>query len=130
MTYIRYQSPAPNARGAFTGIFGLVNSLARDGLLTVEEERFRRTNNDWYDAAYADPSKVDRTVYDPAINPLAASWFRTGAADWLLGPLPGYLQILQAHKVPCVKLHSTDPGRIIYSDPHQVVVVPHDVTNH
>ena len=126
MTYIRYQSPTPNARGAFTGIFGLVNGLARDGLLTEEEESFRRTNNAWYDAAYTDPSTVDPTVYDRTLNPLAASWFRTATTAWLLEPLPGYLQILQSHQVPCIKLHSADPGRIIYSDPHQVVVVPHN----
>ncbi|WP_206686249.1 hypothetical protein [Kribbella qitaiheensis] len=125
MTYVRYQSPTPNSRGAFTGIFGLVNNLARDGLLTPAEEGFRRTNNDWYDASYTDPTTVDPTVYDRAINPLAASWFRSGAADWLLAPLPGYLQILHTHQVACVEVRSPDPGRIIYSDDHQIVVVPH-----
>jgi hypothetical protein len=123
--YVRYQSPTPNARGAYTGVFGLVNSLARDGVLTADEERFRRTNNDWYDAAYTDPSTVDPTVYDRTINPLAAAWFLIGAADWLLGPLPGYLQILRDHGVPCVEVRSADPGRIIYSDDHQIVVVPY-----
>jgi hypothetical protein len=124
VTYIRYQSPTPNARGAFTGIFGLVNGLAHGGLLTASEEKFRRTNNDWYDAAYTDPSTVDPTVYDRAINPLAASWFRTTVPDHLLAPLPGYLEILRNHQVPCVEVHSADPGRIIYSDEHQIVVVP------
>jgi hypothetical protein len=69
MTYVRYQSPTPNSRGAFIGIFGLVNGLAHEGVLTAEEERFRRTNNAWYDAAYTDPSTVDPTIYDRASTP-------------------------------------------------------------
>jgi hypothetical protein len=124
MTYVRYQSPTPNSRGAFIGIFGLVNGLAHDGLLTPGEETFRRTNNAWYDAAYTNPSTVDPTIYDRTLNPLAASWFRTGVADWLLAPLPGYLNILRNHNEPCIKVHSDNPGRIIYSDAHQIVVVP------
>ena len=129
MTYVRYQSPVPNSRGAFTGIFGLVNGLAHQGLLTDDEERFRRVSNDWYDAAYTDPSTVDPGVYDRAVNPLAASWFRVEAADWLLGPLPGYLEILHNHQVPCGQVHSDDPGRVVYSDEHQIVVVPYDSTS-
>jgi hypothetical protein len=128
VTYARYQSPIPDTRGAFIGVFGLVNGLARQGLLTAEEERFRRVNNDWYDAAYTDPSTVDPSLYDRAVNPLAASWFRVGAADWLLEPLPGYLQILRNHQTPCVEVRSQDPGRVIYSDEHQIVVVPYDIT--
>jgi len=40
-------------------------------------------------------------------------------------PIPGYLAILAAHNLPCERYTSSDPGRIIYEDPHQVVVIPH-----
>lgn len=52
VTYVRFQSPHRNGRGHFTGVFGLVNNLAREGRLTDGQELFRRSNNRWYDAAY------------------------------------------------------------------------------
>ncbi|MGD6744845.1 hypothetical protein ACOKM3_23780 [Streptomyces sp. BH106] len=122
--YVRFQSPHRNRRGHFTGLFGLVNNLARDGLLTAEQESFRRTNNDWYDAAYPDPSTVDPTVYDHEVNPGAAAWFKPSATH-LLDRVPGYLEILAAHGVDCHLVRSADPGRVLYEDDVQIVVVPH-----
>ncbi|WP_328907918.1 hypothetical protein OG230_35705 [Streptomyces sp. NBC_00234] len=122
--YVRFQSPHRNNRGNFTGVFGLVNNLAREGRLSDEQESFRRRNNSWYNAAYTDPSTVDPHVYDDEINPGAAAWFKPSAAH-LLARLPGYLEILSAHGVDCQALRSADPGRIIYEDDVQIVVVPY-----
>ncbi|ANJ08209.1 hypothetical protein [Streptomyces parvulus] len=122
--YVRFQSPHRNSRGHFTGLFGLVNNLARAGRLSDEQEAFRRSNNTWYDAAYTDPSTVDPTVYDDEINPGAAAWFKPSAAH-LLARVPGYLEILRAHGVACRSLRSADPGRVIYEDDVQIVVVPY-----
>lgn len=122
--YVRFQSPTRSPRGHFPGIFALANGLARDGRLTAEEWRFWRTNNDWYDAAYPDPTKVDPTVYDHDINPGAVAWFKS-TADELLARVPGYLDLLAAHGVACVRLRSTvAPGRVVYEDAVQIVVVP------
>jgi hypothetical protein len=123
--YVRFQSPVPDRFGRRIGIFGLVNMLGKRGLLTAEEERFRRTTNAWYDATYTNPASVDSTVYDPRINPTAAAWF-SPTAEHLLKPIPGYLAILAAHNLTCERYDSTDPGRIIYQDPHQVVVIPRE----
>ncbi|MFF8607163.1 hypothetical protein ACF06X_14580 [Streptomyces sp. NPDC015346] len=122
--FVRFQSPHRNSRGHFTGVFGLVNNLAREGRLSDDQESFRRSNNRWYDAAYTDPSTVDPTVYDDAINPGAAAWFKPSAVR-LLDRVPGYLKILAAHGVDCQVLRSADPGRVIYEDDVQVVVVPY-----
>ncbi|MGY0017817.1 hypothetical protein [Streptomyces sp. cg35] len=121
--YIRFQSPHRNGRGQFTGLFGLVNNLAREGRLTAEQESFRRAGNDWYDAAYTDPSTVDPTVYDQEVNPGAAAWFKPSATH-LLDRVPGYLEILAAHGVDCDLVRSADPGRVVYEDEVQIVVVP------
>ena len=122
--YLRFQSPHRNDRGRFTGVFGLVNNLARQGRLSEEQEAFRRLNNKWYDAAYTDPSTVDPTVYDDEVNPGAAAWFKPSATH-LLARVPGYLEILSAHGVDCQVLRSTDPGRVVYEDDVQIVVVPY-----
>ncbi|MFC7908789.1 hypothetical protein [Streptomyces nigra] len=122
--YLRFQSPHRNDRGRFTGVFGLVNNLAREGRLSEEQEAFRRLNNKWYDAAYTDPSTVDATVYDDEFNPGAAAWFKPSATH-LLARVPGYLEILAAQGVDCQVLRSTDPGRVVYEDDVQIVVVPY-----
>jgi len=97
--------------------------LAKRGQLTPEQERFRRITNDWYEAAYPDPNTVDPRVYDPDVNPGAVAWFRAGATQ-LIERVDGYLDILAAHGVACVRLESIElPGRLIYQDRFQVVVV-------
>ncbi|MFD8205869.1 hypothetical protein ACFV2S_05595 [Streptomyces sp. NPDC059695] len=75
--YVRFESLHRNARGHFTGVFGLVNNLAREGRLSDDQESFRRRNNSWYNGAYTDPSTVDPHVYDDGINPGAAAWFES-----------------------------------------------------
>ncbi|MEC3975435.1 hypothetical protein [Amycolatopsis sp. H20-H5] len=122
--YIRFQGTVPDDRGVFPGIFKLVNGLARDGRLSVEQERFRRTNNDWYDAAYANPSQLDPLVYDWNHNPGAVAWFKP-SAGFLFVRVPGYLEILTAHDVGYERLELSDPGRVVYEDEHQVIAVPH-----
>jgi hypothetical protein len=124
-TYVRFQSPHPDRLGRRIGIFGLVNMLGNRRLLTADEEHFRRTTNAWYDSTYVNPAIVDPTVYDPDINPHAAAWF-ISRAEYLMDPIPGYLAILAAHNLPCERYASSDPGRIIYEDAHQVVVIPHE----
>ncbi|MFF4150171.1 hypothetical protein ACFYZU_08165 [Streptomyces sp. NPDC001651] len=122
--YMRFQSPHRNSRGQFTGVFGLVNNLAREGRLSEEQEAFRRRGNRWFDAAYTDPSTVDPSVYDDTVNPGAAAWFKPSATH-LLARVPGYLEILSAHGVECRLLRSADPGRVVYEDDVQIVVVPY-----
>ncbi|AXK35121.1 hypothetical protein DVA86_23205 [Streptomyces armeniacus] len=121
--YVRFQSPRPNERGHRTGVFGLINTLAREGKLSAEQESFRRANNTWFNAAYTDPSTVDPTVYDQRVNPGAAAWFKASATH-LVERVPGYLEILAAHGVECRTVRSADPGRVVYEDDVQVVVVP------
>lgn len=123
VVYVRFQSPVPNARGLYPGVFGLVNGLARKGLLSEAEERFRRENNDWYNANFANPADHDPAVYDREVNPGAAAWFKVSARH-LIERVDGYMEILAAHGVACVKECSTDPGRVVYEDADQVVVVP------
>ncbi|GAB2783187.1 hypothetical protein KDA82_23500 [Streptomyces daliensis] len=122
--YVRFQGTSKAAgRRSFPGVFALVNTLAREGRLTPEQERFRRVNNDWYDASFTNPAHVDPTVYDPDVNPGATAWFKVTSTE-LIARVDGYLEILAAHGVECVRVDSSSPGRIVYEDADQVVVVP------
>jgi hypothetical protein len=124
LPYVRFRGTVRSARGTYPGVFGLVNNLAREGKLTAGQERFRRANNDWYDAHYTNPSDVDPAVYDPEVHPGAVAWFKPSAGR-LIARVDGYLAILTAHQVPWERAESLDPGRIVYEDADQIVVVPH-----
>ncbi|MGR8009362.1 hypothetical protein ACU6WZ_13220 [Streptomyces hypolithicus] len=39
--------------------------------------------------------------------------------------MDGYLEILTAHGVGWRLVRSDDPGRVVYEDAHQIVVVPY-----
>ncbi|MFP8959739.1 hypothetical protein ACLIYP_04060 [Streptomyces nanhaiensis] len=122
--YVRFQGADRGGRDVHPGVFALVNNLAREGRLTAGQELFRRVNNAWYDANYTNPTSVDPTVYDPAVNPGAVAWFKSSARH-LIERVDGYLEILAAHGIEYRCLRSSDPGRIVYEDDDQVVAVPH-----
>lgn len=121
MTYVRFEAALPDRQGRFLGVFALVNTMARRGRLTPAQHLFRRLNNDWYDANFTNPAAVDPTVYE---HPGAAAWFRL-TSPHLISRVAGYLEILDAHGVPWRRLDRDDPGRIVYEDVQQVVVVPY-----
>ncbi|HEX8870184.1 MAG TPA: hypothetical protein VF821_31265 [Lentzea sp.] len=118
---MRFQAVVPTSRGTFAGVFGLVNGLAVQGRLDRAQHVFRRLNNDWYDANFTNPSNVDPEVYE---LPGAAAWFKASAVH-LISRVPGYLAILDVHGIQWCRVESDDPGRIVYEDADQVVVVPH-----
>lgn len=118
--FLRYQSPVPDATGIHPGIFALANRLAKQGHLSPEDLVSLRSANAYYDAAYPTP---DRTVYDPVANPGAQAWFKP-TAQHLLARVGFYVDLLRRHDVDCRLFHSDDPGRVIYEDDVQIVVVP------
>jgi hypothetical protein len=120
--FVRYQAAEPSPRGSHPGIFALANHLAREGHLTSDEYAWWRTNNDWYDAAYQDPGKVEPSIFDRTIHPITSCWFKV-TAEHLLARIPGYLRLLDAHGVRWAEVRSDDPGHVIYEDDVQVVVV-------
>ena len=125
--YVRFQAVGVNRHGIRPGVFALVNGLAFDGQLNETEERFRRDTNAWFTRSYTDPAGVVPDIYSHKINPGATSWFKVSVVHLLEG-IDGYLELLHAHGVDYEVVWSTKPGRIIYEDTDQVVVVPWAVT--
>ncbi|WP_405475897.1 hypothetical protein [Streptomyces sp. NBC_00009] len=121
--YIRFEGTMRHSRGHFPGIFVLANELAAQGKLTDDQYRFWRSNNDWYDANYTNPTTVDPKIYDPAVHPGAVAWFKA-SAQHLIERVDGYRELLATHGLECRRLESSNPGRVIYEDENQIVVVP------
>lgn len=105
----------------------MANRLARSDRLSPDDLVWWRTNNDWFDAAYTDPSTVDPTIFDESIYRHTSCWFKESARR-LLDRVPGYLALLDRYGVAWVERRCHDPGTIIYEDADQVVVTPHDPT--
>lgn len=116
MEYVRFRSACAGAKGYKVGVFGLVNVLGKHGMLTPEEERFRRENNAWYDTAYPSPASCYQD------HPAAVAWFKDTAAE-LLERIPGYLAILDAHRIAWEEARTSTPGLIVYEDACQVLAV-------
>ena len=125
--FVRYEASMPNGRGLHPGIFALADGLAKDGRLTAQDWASWRSANDHCDTAYADPSAVDKSVYDRAINPSAQSWFKRTASELLTG-VEFYTNLLHRYDVGWQVLYSNDPGRVLYEDDVQIVVAPHEKT--
>lgn len=126
MEFVRFESPTPNGRGAHIGIFGLANGLAHRDLLSSQDREWLATSNAWRDTAYADPATVDATIFDKTVHPLATCWFKS-TAEHLLVQVSGYLDLLDRYDVKWRERRATDPGRPIYEDQVQVVVLPYPV---
>lgn len=122
--YLRFQSPVPNTGGHHPGVFALANGLGRGGHLSPADHDWWQASNARCEAAYTDPSTVDPTCYDQQLNPGAHAWFRADATH-LLDLVTGYLELLDRYAVPWEERRTSDPGRVVYADDVQVVVVPH-----
>ena len=120
MTFVRFRSPNPNARGARVGVFALANGLRSDGRLTAADSAWLADNNAWYNDAYAEPSS---DVFDRAAHPITECWFRSSATH-LLDRVDGYLVLLDRYGEPWERVETDDPGTVLFEDSVQVVVVP------
>lgn len=121
--FIRFESAMANRRGRRPGVFAMANGLAHNGQLTAAEWAWWRANNDWMDAAYPDPATVVPGLFDMSRHPVIECWFKETARH-LLARVPGYLELLDRHGVAWVERRTSSPGRILYDDSVQVVVVP------
>jgi hypothetical protein len=101
------------------GVFAAVNTLAKQGRLSPEQEQFRSTTNQWFDENMPLPTDSMPDLYSEA-HPHVVAWFKRTATVHL-AQIPGYLEILESLGVTCQALESDDPGTILYEDDYQVV---------
>ncbi|MGO4301858.1 hypothetical protein [Leifsonia sp. RAF41] len=118
--YVRFRSPIPNARGVQVGVFALANGLAGAGKLNEDEHARWRRSNDWFEVAYAEPTRTHPAVYDRTVNPGAVAWFKISAVE-LIEKTMVYTQLLDAHRVAWERVETSFPGRILYEDDIQFI---------
>jgi hypothetical protein len=121
--FLRFEAAEPNENGRRPGVFGLANGLARSGRLTDAEWTWWRANNDQLGAAYTDPATVDPALFDRTVHDEVRCWFKS-SAEHLIALVPGTLRLLDTYGVAWVERRSLRPGRVLYEDDVQVVVVP------
>ncbi|UAJ79183.1 hypothetical protein IT072_18575 [Leifsonia sp. ZF2019] len=121
--YVRFRSTTPNAQGVHVGVFALANGLARAGVLSDDEYAHWRRSNDWFEAAYPEPTATDPSAYDRSVNPGAVAWFKLSAVH-LIERTELYAELLDAHQVAWERVETSDPGRIVHEDDVQVIAVP------
>lgn len=121
--YRRFESAAPNKRGAHPGVFALANGLAAAGVLSAVDFGWWEDANVRASQAYLDPTTVRSDCYDALTNPGARAWFKESAVD-LIEFTHAYLRLLDRHDVPWVELRTSRPGRVTYEDDVQLVAVP------
>lgn len=123
-SFVRFQSPTVGPEGRRSGVFALVNGLSFEGRLTPGQERWRRRNNAWFERHLPNPGVISPAIYDRTVNPRAAAWFKP-TATVMLERTRGYLDLLTLHGVAWEEARVVDPGRLVYEDRYQIVVV-HD----
>jgi hypothetical protein len=121
--YVRFEGTSRNSRGAKPGVFALANGLAHSGKLSTDDYAWWRESNDWMNAAYADPTEIDGTLFNRSIHPTTECWFRADA-EHLVTKVHGYLELLDRYGVGWIERQNANPGRILYEDEVQIVVVP------
>lgn len=119
--FVRYETLMTHPRRPLLrlGIFAAVNTLAKRGLLTADEEAFRRATNVWYNANIPLPTASRPDLYGEAW-PDGVAWFKRTAYE-PLARVPGYLRILEFHVIPWEARQGHDVGLILYEDEVQVV---------
>ena len=102
-----------------TGIITEARLLRDDGALEAYEA-------EWLEATYA---WLNQNLPCPPFSSSgwcrdAVSWFKDDAGD-AIGRMWGIVSLLREHGLPVRLLRSRNPGKILYEDDYQVVVVEH-----
>ncbi|MEK8171626.1 hypothetical protein NKH77_25965 [Streptomyces sp. M19] len=122
-SYVRFQGTVRSPRGHFPGCSPW-STPWREGRLTPG----RSASGARTTTGTTPTTPIPRTP-TPRLRrtgePGAVAWFKSSSRE-LIGRVDGYLEILAAHGVECRMLRSTDPGRVVYEDAYQVVVVPRE----
>jgi hypothetical protein len=121
--YVRFEGTSMNSRGAKPGVFALANGLAHSGELSADDYAWWRESNDWMNAAYPDPSEIDRTLFDAPSIPAPNAGSRT-SAEYLIAKVRCYLELLDRYGVGWVQRKDENPGQVLYKDEVQIVVAP------
>lgn len=121
--FVRFEGLEKSSKGHGIGVFGLANRLAHSGALSIEDYAWWRTNNDWMNRAYPDPSSKDDSIFNREVHPRVECWFKiSNTTEDVLRRTREYLTLLDRYGIVWVERQSSAPGPILYEDDFQIVI--------
>ena len=123
--YVRIQGrETAYMTGKPVGIFAAVSRLERAGVLTAEERAvYHEIDKVWFEKNLPNPPFYDD---DKPGKPI--TWFKTGAAGFMIEKLRPLMDILEKYSYPFDMVYTNFPGRIVYEDEWQIAVLDDDTS--
>ena len=123
--YIRCETDIKLKTGILgKGVFAAMGDLKRRGVMTNEETFWYQQVTTWFNESLQNPDCFELPV-DTSISNIAKSWFSPDALEFI-DKTESVALLLQRYGIGVEKLTSNDPGKVIYKDINQVVVLPYE----
>ena len=123
--YIRYETDIKLKTGILgKGVFAAMGDLKRRSVMTNEETFWYQQVATWFNERLQNPDCFELPVDTPISN-IAKSWFSPDALEFI-DKTESVALLLQRYGIGVEKLTSNDPGKVIYKDINQVVVLPYE----
>ena len=123
--YIRYETDIKLKTGILgKGVFAAMGDLKRRGVMTNEETFWYQQVATWFNESLQNPDCFELLV-DTSISNIAKSWFSLDALEFI-DKTESVALLLQRYGIGVEKLTSNDPGKVIYKDINQVIVLPYE----
>ena len=124
--YLRFVLPTKNPHtGIADGVFEVAYDIRDSGALCEHEQQELEGLLRWFDDNLRDPIRFNRTKSKGWYrrNTKGASWFKSSAKRHMVR-MHRLAEILRNHGHHVSMIKASNPGYIIYEDPHQVVAEP------
>lgn len=104
------------------GIFAAMGDLKRSQKMSEEEIAWYANIAEWFNKTLLNPTCFDPPIAD-GIKFRAKSWFSVSATEFI-SQSRAVVDLLTKYGVVVTELRSEKPGKILYEDNFQIVVLP------
>lgn len=123
--YIRFDTELKfNDSSCTKGIFAAMGEAKRKGSMNLAEHIWYINIASWFNRNLLNPSCFTEPICD-SVKFRAQSWFKCRYSEYLEKSV-SVVQLLRKHGVNVNVTLTATPGKIIYEDELQVVVIPND----
>ncbi len=105
------------------GIFAAMGDLKRMNVMSEAELNWYECESHWFNKNLPNPACFTLPIAQ-TISKHAISWFSVDAIGFV-GRTLCIVKLFEKYGISMNKLESNDPGKIIYKDEYQIVVIPY-----